>query len=372
MGVIMNRISQGELTIALAVFSILSCSKTNPTEIPLLNDSTAVDASRVVASAGVTLARALIKVGETTEATVTLLDSRGKPIRRKVTWSSSNPSIATVSASGLVAGLSVGTAAIIATCDGISASATLTVTDAFVTSGSSNEPSGMTVISERPFNALNELGWADGFGSGQFDFRSDSTSEKSPPNVLHAWYPAGYVGGDGPVAFEPGPLGNKKTVYVSYWIKYSANFYGHPAGGNKQFYLITSTNDNPVFFVSGYTAGGGAAAIVPYVQLQGAISWSPYPGSGNLGPNLVPTAQIVRGQWSRIEVVAVGNTAGNADGSVDVFLNGVHVSHYAMQWQTGVTTWNRFHGTTIWGGVGGTVPYLMSVDWDHVYISGKP
>jgi hypothetical protein len=72
-----------------------------------------------------------------------------------------------------------------------------------------------------------------------------------------------------------------------------------------------------------------------------------------------------------IEVVAVGNTAGNKDGSIDVFLNGVHVTSKAMQWETGSSTWGYFYYYPDWGGTGDTVPYNMWLDWDHAYVSGK-
>ena len=83
------------------------------------------------------------------------------------------------------------------------------------------------------------------------------------------------------------------------------------------------------------------------------------------------TAEITRGVWHLLELVAVGNTAGNMDGSVDWWLDGVHVGSYAVQWQTGATFWSRIHGTTIWGGTGQIVPALQWVEWDHMYISGK-
>src|SRR5437867_11524891 len=100
MGILMNRIPQGELAIALAVFSTLSCSDRKPTDITGIQSDSTIDATRVVASVSVTLAQDSIDVGKTTQATASIADRRGKPIRRSVTWSSSNPSIASVSTSG--------------------------------------------------------------------------------------------------------------------------------------------------------------------------------------------------------------------------------------------------------------------------------
>jgi hypothetical protein len=161
-------------------------------------------------------------------------------------------------------------------------------------------------------------------------------------------------------------LGSPRTVYVAFWAKLSANFQGHSSGVNKQFYLHTNTNDAAVFYFS--ATGVGSGQLRPQIRTQGTVSPS---GDANLEPNLVPTAQIVRGQWYLIEVVAVGSTAGNTDGSIDWYMNGVHVGSYAIRWETGATTWGRIHGTTIWGGVGDTVPATMDVWWDHIYLSGK-
>jgi hypothetical protein len=231
--------------------------------------------------------------------------------------------------------------------------------------GTYNEPSGMTAISDRPFNARNELGWTDGGGSGEFDFRSDPTAPHSPPSILHAWYPAGYLGGGGPVAYDY-PLNNPRTMYIRFWTKLSANFWGHGSEVNKQCYLITSTPSNVIVFSA---SGQGSGPLRPQIRLQNTVS---YPGTAaNLDPNLVPGATIPRDQWYMIEIVAVGNTAGKVDGSIDWYLNGVHVGSYPMEYEAGGTVWGRFHGTTLWGGSGDIVPALMWVDWDHVYLSAK-
>lgn len=67
--------------------------------------------------------------GTTRQLSATILDSRGRPMAGKVaTWRSSNASVATVSASGLVQAVSPGTAAITATSDGISGTTAVTVT----------------------------------------------------------------------------------------------------------------------------------------------------------------------------------------------------------------------------------------------------
>jgi hypothetical protein len=85
-------------------------------------------ANVAVASVSVTLADASIEVGATTTATATLRDAANNIVSgRTVSWTSSNTAVATVNASGLVATRAAGTAQIMATSEGVSGSASLTV-----------------------------------------------------------------------------------------------------------------------------------------------------------------------------------------------------------------------------------------------------
>jgi hypothetical protein len=70
---------------------------------------------------------ASIPVGGTQQFTATVLDLHGNPLAASVSWSSSNPGVATVDASGLATGLSVGQTTITATSQAASGSATLVV-----------------------------------------------------------------------------------------------------------------------------------------------------------------------------------------------------------------------------------------------------
>src|SRR5207253_1195939 len=81
------------------------------------------------ASVAVAPATASLTVGQTMPLTATPKDSAGGTLTgRTVMWSSSNPSVATVSGSGLVTSVVVGTATITATSEGKAGSATVTVT----------------------------------------------------------------------------------------------------------------------------------------------------------------------------------------------------------------------------------------------------
>jgi hypothetical protein len=228
----------------------------------------------------------------------------------------------------------------------------------------------MTVITERPFNALNELGWNDGGGS-YGTIISDATAPKSPSSVLQIRLPQGFGEGGGPFSGEYNFPVNYRTVYVSYYAKYSSNWYGPSSNINKTFYLYTSLGAPSIVFDMDCHATGPMQALVAGQDiLHGGIGgdpanpfWTPNVGSGT----------VARGQWHHVEFVVVGNTAGKSDGSIDWYLNGVHVGSYSgIQFQSGATVWNLMHYTLLYtGNVNSNPPADQYNYWDHIYISGK-
>ena len=88
-----------------------------------------------VASVAVSPTSASVSVGQTVQLAATPQDANGNPLTgRTVTWSSGNTAVATVSASGLVTGVSAGAATITAASEGQSGSAAITVTSVPVAS----------------------------------------------------------------------------------------------------------------------------------------------------------------------------------------------------------------------------------------------
>ncbi len=81
-----------------------------------------------VASVAVSLGSSLITIGATTQATPTAKDANGNVVTgRNVSWSSSTPTVATVSGSGLVTAIGPGTSVITANIEGQTGSAMITV-----------------------------------------------------------------------------------------------------------------------------------------------------------------------------------------------------------------------------------------------------
>ena len=81
-----------------------------------------------VASVAVDLGKSSLVIGETTTATATAKDANGNVLSGRVTaWWTNNPSVATVSSTGLVTAVTVGAATITATSEGRGGTATVTV-----------------------------------------------------------------------------------------------------------------------------------------------------------------------------------------------------------------------------------------------------
>jgi uncharacterized protein YjdB len=84
-----------------------------------------------VASVAVTLERTTVFIGYTTKATATMRDAANNElVGRAVTWQSSNPAAATISADGVITAIANGTSTITATSEGISNTAIVNVTQA--------------------------------------------------------------------------------------------------------------------------------------------------------------------------------------------------------------------------------------------------
>lgn len=80
-----------------------------------------------VASVSLNVTAAQLGVGQTLQLTATPLTSSGTVTSSAVTWSTSAPNVASVSAAGLVAGVAAGSASITATAGGHAGTATITV-----------------------------------------------------------------------------------------------------------------------------------------------------------------------------------------------------------------------------------------------------
>ena len=322
-----------------------------------------------VASISVSPSTATLNAGATSQLTATTRDASNNVLTgRTITWVSANTAVATVSATGLVTAKAAGTAQVTATSEGKSASASITVNAVAPPpppppTGSGNEPSGMTTITDEPFSVLPSSNCR---GYYTYSLPVDATAPYSPGNVFKVNYPAGYNGGDSPGLTEC-PIASYHQVYMSMYLKFSSNWQGHLTHVNKIIHFWIG-GSNKLFLLGD---ASGSQPLLTSIGIQGVAS-SPYGTSAQVQPNLVSNAQFVRGRWHHLEMLAVGNNNGASDGTVDLWLDGVKVARLTgIQWSSGTPSFSTAKLDPTWGGLGDTVSSDMSLEVDHLYMSGK-
>lgn len=342
-----------------------------------------------VGSVTVDPASASIAVDSTVQLSASIKDTGGRTVTdRAVTWSSSNPAVATVTGTGLVRGVAAGSATITASSEGKSGTAAIQVTVPS-SSTSYNEPAGMTKITDRPFNSKarsnTDLGGSDCVGgsecwdrdeaAGRWTIVQDSAAPGSGDLVAQQLYARGFAGGSAPqgLAQKSWPMRLQyRTIYHRFWLKLSDNWYGHLTGGNKIFHIWAQPK-NIIF----YSAEGQRNGPLQFqIRLQG-VPEPDLPAFRDNKPN-VPgqtRTQIIRGKWHLFEVLMTLNAPGQKNGSFKVWQDGVLTHDYEGRELLGARVsppyWWMVQWSPTWGGLGDTVPADMYMRLDQVYISGR-
>src|SRR5438552_1470456 len=215
-----------------------------------------------VAAVAVSPSSTSVQAGGTVQLAAATTDSVGAVLSgRAVTWRSSNTAVALVSAGGLVTGVATGTAAITATSEGKSGSAAITV---------ASPSGGGTVLLQENFDdpAFGVRGWYDNtrMTLSTVEHLLGSTGSLEIRFAPRATQPV--WGSAARHLFQP-----TETVYLSYWVKYSANWVGsghayHP----HEFYLMTTENgpeDGPsVSHLTVYVEDNYQGGIYPVLNSQ--------------------------------------------------------------------------------------------------------
>jgi hypothetical protein len=237
-----------------------------------------------------------------------------------------------------------------------------------------HQPAGFTLFTERAFNSKasssNDNAGAEGWLAGDesqwplFSIVQDPTAPKSPGSVGQMKYPAGWSPGYAPGYADKNFTGSSTKVYMSIWVKLSSNFYGHSSYVNKMLFMWMA--GQPKLILS--ADGPGTSPLVPSIRIQDSPDTQDH-----RWPNVVTSAQIVRGQWQHWEVLVSANTPGQANGQVQWWIDGQLVSDYRNINLAGSgesPAWQIFQWGPTWGGMGGAnVPADQYVWWDHVYVS---
>lgn len=182
---------------------------------------TVTAAPPVVTTVTVSPSTASVSVGATVSLTATVKDAQGNVMTgQSITWSTNNAAAATVNSNGVVSGIAAGSATVTATCAGKTGSSSVTVTAAA-------PPPGGTLLFQENFEDANlaSRGWYDNtsvlLSTAEHIAGSNSSAEYRFPTG--ATVPTS--GGSQRRKFTP-----TNSFYLSYYVKYSANWVGsnHP------------------------------------------------------------------------------------------------------------------------------------------------
>lgn len=236
--------------------NILARNRTVTGSAPL---TVTVPNSILVASVAVALASSTLNPGQTTQATATTRDASGNVLSgRAIAWTTNNSSVATVSGGGLVTAVASGSALIVATSEGKSGNAPLTVQNT-----PPPPPPGGTLLFQENFEDANlaSRGWYDNTNVQLSTAEHIAGSNSSAQYHFLAGAAGPTSGGSQRHKFTP-----SNSFYLSYYVKYSTNWVGsgqdyHP----HEFYALSTldgTYDGPsqnyldVYVEQNYQNGG--------------------------------------------------------------------------------------------------------------------
>jgi uncharacterized protein YjdB len=321
-----------------------------------------------VASVAVTPTSASIGVGQNTQLTPSAKSASGATVTGvSYAWSTSNSGAATVSTTGLVTGKAAGSATITVSAGGKTASASVAVTGGGSTTptGYTNLPSGMTTLTEDPYNAVASNGFSTAWGGSTLSIVQDGSAPKSPSSVMQVTYPAGLPGGNAPFQQDHGISGGQYTeFYGAIWVKFSSNFVGQISGVNKLFFIWTDDNGGtPAYYLSAQAVG--AENFQPQIRTQDA-------GAQDLPPNVSGQTGYTfpRNTWVEWEFYIKINTPGSSNGIVRVWMNGVKVSDYTnihVSPASSQAHLQDYQFAPYWGGTGGSLSAAQFLWIDQSY-----
>jgi hypothetical protein len=257
-------------------------------------------------------------------------------------------------------GLVAGGVTVTATSEGKTGTAPLTVTSSPPVSGSwSNEPSGMSLISDYGFSdpipitnndtQIGSSGWIATNNSATM--KSDGTAPLSASSVADFTYPTGMQSGTAPGTIWRG-VGGQKQLYVGFWWKVSNPWQGDGSGVNKIAFFWVG---NSATYLAMYGSPGGPFELNFLTEFSGQTpTW------------IRPTVShpVTLGSWHKVEAYLDANA-----GMYHWWIDGIKLGDVSYPIPTGGFT--QFSFSPTWGGMGDTKRETDYYRFDHVHLSAK-
>jgi uncharacterized protein YjdB len=233
-----SRVSTSGLVTAVAAGSA-TITATSETKTGTAATTVSAPAPAPVATVSVSPASSSLLVGATVQLSATMRDANNNVLTgRVVTWSSANPSISSVSSIGLVGGVGAGSTTVTATSETKTGTATENVQAP--PPPPPPPPPGGTLLFQEDFEntSMASRGWYDNTGAvlSTTEHIAGSTSSAQYRFLPGATTPTG--GGAQRHKFTP-----TNSFYLSYNVKYSANWVGSNKDYHPHEFNVMSTLD---------------------------------------------------------------------------------------------------------------------------------
>jgi hypothetical protein len=206
----------------------------------------------------------------------------------------------------------------------VTTSAPVTVTVANRVSASSsapsNEYSGLSLLTDQPWDGIASLGWnyARRSSSKNDNIIADAGAPYSPSNSLRIVFTTDMQRDSEPSVHWVG-VPNRREAYTSWWMKLSPNWTCSPAGCGKVTFLFNQAGMGQVY--SGVFHSDSSSS--PPYRIAANTEWLPY-GQKIWYPN-VTTTPINPGEWHRYEFYYKWETIPGVtnDGIIRFWVDGV-------------------------------------------------
>jgi len=230
-----------------------------------------------------------------------------------------------------------------------------------------NQPAGLTVLTDEPFDAVSENGWRftrrQTINGSGVSLALDSSAAFSPPHVLRFTYGIGFPGGQDPGVVAYDPAAPVRDVYVGLWWKPSNPWQNHVASGvNKVAFWFGAGSSGDIALIMFRSDSAYTLQVVPEFPITKDVR--------RLTPNVAATP-VSLGAWHQLEWhVKYSTSPISPDGVTEWWLDGSLQGRYVDLRIPGAG-FSEFQIAPTWGGVEGAKTEVDMYCFDHARVSAQ-
>lgn len=238
-----------------------------------------------------------------------------------------------------------------------------------------NEPAGMTQLTNQPWDALPAIGTNDAYGwkrntAGANVITTDATAPTSPSNVLRVNFNPSLNGGTAPEQIVYTISGTaRKRLYLHFQIYVDPNWTNNGNTATKLLFFCQHDSKNHyVEFIAGASGTGQMFRCNTQHNDNGSLNANQ--------PTSFQASASNKGRWLDVEIVLYTGTAGGADGTYDLWVDGTKRAtrtgiQFFLTAQGSAVYWNTIYLNSTYGGGSNKPPQQLYFMIDNFYASAS-